>query len=429
MTAQRERIHRYVSEHPGIHFNQLARELDLATGQLQYHLKKLRRADDVVSESLYGRTHYFTPEYEESERGALAVAFSFLLVLSVVSMVPVGATDIEREASESVSVEGSESLTAKEEFSETDLLVTQYGMGGYYLVNISGDSANKEDTVSTGQDTASAASGDGKAVYPDEPYVSTVIRQTNISTGNEIGTKDLSSYVTEVAAVESDPVSDGYFVAGSEGQLLKVSSSDLSVEWSLDTTLGFPQEPTVSASENYIFVGGSGNNVLINRTSQDVEWSASPVTGRTERSRIYAERGYVYFTADSTAFKYNLDTGNKEYEIYTGNGIYSVASNGETVVTGTGSGDVRFAYASNGTAKANLSHANTIEDIMYEDGYFWMADGTGTILRYDSDGSNKESFSIGSNNLQHLERAGYSGGGGDSGKTVGARYPLPHIRI
>ena len=73
MTAQRDRIRGYVASHPGVHFNQLARDLDLATGQLQYHLKKLRRADDLVSESLYGRTHYFTPEYEAWERGAVAV--------------------------------------------------------------------------------------------------------------------------------------------------------------------------------------------------------------------------------------------------------------------------------------------------------------------------------------------------------------------
>lgn len=73
MTAQRDRIRRYVADHPGIHFNQLSRELGLATGQLQYHLKKLRRADDVVSESLYGRTHYYTPGYDDWERGAVAV--------------------------------------------------------------------------------------------------------------------------------------------------------------------------------------------------------------------------------------------------------------------------------------------------------------------------------------------------------------------
>jgi len=73
VTAQRERIHQYVVGHPGVHFNELARELDLATGQVQYHLKKLRRADEVVSESLYGRTHYYTPEYDDWERDAVAV--------------------------------------------------------------------------------------------------------------------------------------------------------------------------------------------------------------------------------------------------------------------------------------------------------------------------------------------------------------------
>jgi predicted transcriptional regulator len=73
VTAQRDRIQRYVDAHPGVHFNELTRELDLATGQVQYHLKKLRRADDVVAEPLYGRTHYYTPEYGDWERGAIAV--------------------------------------------------------------------------------------------------------------------------------------------------------------------------------------------------------------------------------------------------------------------------------------------------------------------------------------------------------------------
>lgn len=73
MTTQRDRIRRHVAANPGVHFNELARELDLATGQVQYHLKKLRRTNDVVSESLYGRTHYYTPEYDATERGAIAV--------------------------------------------------------------------------------------------------------------------------------------------------------------------------------------------------------------------------------------------------------------------------------------------------------------------------------------------------------------------
>jgi len=73
VSDQRDRIYRHVDAHPGIHFNELGRELDLATGQLQYHLGKLRRDDRVVAESLYGRTHYYTPEYDDWERSAVAV--------------------------------------------------------------------------------------------------------------------------------------------------------------------------------------------------------------------------------------------------------------------------------------------------------------------------------------------------------------------
>jgi predicted transcriptional regulator len=73
VTHQRERIRECVTENPGIHFNELARRLDLAPGQVQYHLRRLERADDVVETPLYGRTHYYTPEYGSWERGALAV--------------------------------------------------------------------------------------------------------------------------------------------------------------------------------------------------------------------------------------------------------------------------------------------------------------------------------------------------------------------
>jgi predicted transcriptional regulator len=73
MTHQRERIQEYVSDHPGIHFNELTRALDLAPGQVQYHLKKLKRKNAITEESLYGRTHYYTPDYGAWERGALAV--------------------------------------------------------------------------------------------------------------------------------------------------------------------------------------------------------------------------------------------------------------------------------------------------------------------------------------------------------------------
>ncbi|WP_380674898.1 winged helix-turn-helix transcriptional regulator [Salinigranum sp. GCM10025319] len=73
MTHQRDRLQTYIDTHPGEHFNALTRALDLAPGQVQYHLKKLQGRDQVVEEHLYGRTHYYTPEYDSWERGAIAV--------------------------------------------------------------------------------------------------------------------------------------------------------------------------------------------------------------------------------------------------------------------------------------------------------------------------------------------------------------------
>jgi len=73
MTHQRDRIREFVAANPGVHFNKVKRSLDLGTGQVQYHLGKLEQTNEVVGESFYGRTHYYTPDYGEWERGALAV--------------------------------------------------------------------------------------------------------------------------------------------------------------------------------------------------------------------------------------------------------------------------------------------------------------------------------------------------------------------
>ena len=73
MTHQRNRIHEYIDSHPGEHFNALTRALDLAPGQVQYHLKKLQGQGKVVEEHLYGRTHYYTSAYDSRERRAIAV--------------------------------------------------------------------------------------------------------------------------------------------------------------------------------------------------------------------------------------------------------------------------------------------------------------------------------------------------------------------
>ncbi|MWV63314.1 MarR family transcriptional regulator [Halorubrum sp. JWXQ-INN 858] len=72
MTTTRDRIRRHVRLTPGVHFSRLGRDLDLATGQVQYHLRRLVREDELVAEEVGGRTHYFVPEFDPWERRALA---------------------------------------------------------------------------------------------------------------------------------------------------------------------------------------------------------------------------------------------------------------------------------------------------------------------------------------------------------------------
>lgn len=73
MSETRTTIADAVELHPGLHFNEIVRRLDLAPGQVQYHLKQLRADDVVIAEPLYGRTHYYPPSYSEWERRALAL--------------------------------------------------------------------------------------------------------------------------------------------------------------------------------------------------------------------------------------------------------------------------------------------------------------------------------------------------------------------
>jgi len=73
MTETRERIRREIETNPGIHFNGLVRSLDLATGQVQYHVRRLRKSAVVEQHECHGRTHYFAGEYDEWERDAIAL--------------------------------------------------------------------------------------------------------------------------------------------------------------------------------------------------------------------------------------------------------------------------------------------------------------------------------------------------------------------
>ncbi|MEF8776673.1 MAG: ArsR family transcriptional regulator [Haloarculaceae archaeon] len=73
MNETRERIDARIREAPGVHFRGLVRDLDLAPGQVQYHLRRLEASDRVASTTVRGRTHYFPPEVDPTQRRAVAL--------------------------------------------------------------------------------------------------------------------------------------------------------------------------------------------------------------------------------------------------------------------------------------------------------------------------------------------------------------------
>lgn len=72
MPTTRARVRRHVRDTPGVHFNRVGRELDIATGQVQYHLRRLVADGELVVERVGGRSHYFDPSFDPWERRALA---------------------------------------------------------------------------------------------------------------------------------------------------------------------------------------------------------------------------------------------------------------------------------------------------------------------------------------------------------------------
>ena len=73
MPETRTRIALHVKRNPGVHFSALVRELDFASGQVQYHTRKLVAAGELVREEVYGKTHFFEPGFEPWERRLLAL--------------------------------------------------------------------------------------------------------------------------------------------------------------------------------------------------------------------------------------------------------------------------------------------------------------------------------------------------------------------
>ena len=73
MSETRTTIRSHVYTDAGVHFNALVRRSGYAPGQVQYHLRRLLDADELVSEEFYGQTHYFPPTYDADERAVLAL--------------------------------------------------------------------------------------------------------------------------------------------------------------------------------------------------------------------------------------------------------------------------------------------------------------------------------------------------------------------
>lgn len=73
MTDTRTRIRSTIESNPGIHFRGIVRELDLATGQVQYHIRRLSKTAAIDEHEYNGQTHYFAEGYDEWERTAIAL--------------------------------------------------------------------------------------------------------------------------------------------------------------------------------------------------------------------------------------------------------------------------------------------------------------------------------------------------------------------
>ncbi|RBI59513.1 ArsR family transcriptional regulator [halophilic archaeon] len=73
MPDTRTRIELQIQRNPGIHFNELVRSGEFASGQIQYHVRRLLDDESIIDEQLYGRTHYYSPTFDPWERQLLAL--------------------------------------------------------------------------------------------------------------------------------------------------------------------------------------------------------------------------------------------------------------------------------------------------------------------------------------------------------------------
>ena len=70
----RKRITEYIRRNPGVHFRQVSRDLDLAIGQLDFHLNALIKGEVLVKQVVSGNTRYYVRDkFSKDERKAMSV--------------------------------------------------------------------------------------------------------------------------------------------------------------------------------------------------------------------------------------------------------------------------------------------------------------------------------------------------------------------
>jgi DNA-binding MarR family transcriptional regulator len=71
--TNQQRVYRYVKDHPGVHLRKICRDLELAIGDVQYHLDRLEKSGSVKS-SRRGLYRHFYPTGVFGEREGLVLS-------------------------------------------------------------------------------------------------------------------------------------------------------------------------------------------------------------------------------------------------------------------------------------------------------------------------------------------------------------------
>ena len=70
----RKRITEYVRRNPGVYFRQISRDLNLAVGQLDFHLNTLVKGEILVKESSVGNARFYVRDkFSKEEKRAISV--------------------------------------------------------------------------------------------------------------------------------------------------------------------------------------------------------------------------------------------------------------------------------------------------------------------------------------------------------------------